>query len=51
MERIHILGVGSDGLAGLTERARELLASADIVFGSDETLGSLAATCRRPWQP
>ena len=39
--RIHILGIGSDGLAGLTERARELLTSADVVFGSDEALGYL----------
>ena len=28
--RIHIVGVGSDGLAGLTGRARELLAAAEL---------------------
>ncbi len=39
--RIHILGVGSDGLAGLTERGREILAAADVVFGSDQALGFL----------
>lgn len=39
--RMHIVGVGSDGLAGLTERARELLAAADVVFGSDEALSYL----------
>jgi precorrin-6Y C5,15-methyltransferase (decarboxylating) len=39
--RIHIIGVGSDGLAGLTSRARDLLLSADIVFGSEHTLKSL----------
>lgn len=36
--RIHIIGVGSDGLAGLTSRARDLLLSADLVFGSESTL-------------
>jgi len=36
--RIHIIGVGSDGAAGLTSRARDLLLSADIVFGSEQTL-------------
>jgi precorrin-6Y C5,15-methyltransferase (decarboxylating) len=35
---IHIIGVGSDGLAGLTSRARDLLLSADLVFGSENTL-------------
>jgi precorrin-6Y C5,15-methyltransferase (decarboxylating) len=34
--RIYIIGVGSDGLAGLTGRARDLLLSADVVFGSEE---------------
>jgi precorrin-6Y C5,15-methyltransferase (decarboxylating) len=37
--KIHIVGVGSDGLAGLTARARELIASADLVLGSDQALG------------
>ncbi|MGH7170031.1 MAG: precorrin-6y C5,15-methyltransferase (decarboxylating) subunit CbiE, partial [Gemmataceae bacterium] len=36
--RIHIIGVGSDGLAGLTSRARDLLLSTDVVFGSEQTL-------------
>lgn len=36
--RIHIVGVGSDGLAGLTRRARDLLLSVDVVFGSEQTL-------------
>jgi precorrin-6B C5,15-methyltransferase / cobalt-precorrin-6B C5,C15-methyltransferase len=33
--KIHIIGIGSDGLSGLTSRARELLTSADVVFGSE----------------
>lgn len=36
--KIHILGVGSDGLAGLTGHARSLLQSADLVLGSEHTL-------------
>jgi precorrin-6Y C5,15-methyltransferase (decarboxylating) len=39
--RIHIIGVGSDGLAGLTSRARELLLSAEVVFGSEGVLAHL----------
>jgi precorrin-6Y C5,15-methyltransferase (decarboxylating) len=37
--KIHVIGVGSDGLAGLTARARELVGAADLVLGSDQTLG------------
>lgn len=36
--KVHVIGVGSDGLAGLTARARELLASAQLVLGSDHAL-------------
>jgi precorrin-6Y C5,15-methyltransferase (decarboxylating) len=39
--RIHIIGVGSDGLAGLTARARDLLQSAQVVFGAEAVLGLL----------
>jgi precorrin-6Y C5,15-methyltransferase (decarboxylating) len=39
--KIHIIGVGSDGLAGLTARARELLASAEVVLGADQALQPL----------
>ncbi len=39
--KIHILGIGPDGLAGLTGRARELLTAADLVLGSENTLGLL----------
>lgn len=41
MSRIHIIGIGSDGLAGLTARAREILLSADLVLGSDQSLEML----------
>ncbi len=39
--RIHIIGVGSDGLSGLTDRARDLLLSAEVVFGSEAVLALL----------
>ena len=36
--KVPIVGVGPDGLAGLTTRSRELLQAADVVFGSDAAL-------------
>jgi precorrin-6Y C5,15-methyltransferase (decarboxylating) len=36
--KVHIIGVGSDGLAGLTARARETLTAAEVVLGSEPTL-------------
>jgi precorrin-6Y C5,15-methyltransferase (decarboxylating) len=36
--KVHILGIGSDGLRGLTGRARELLQAAELVLGSENTL-------------
>src|SRR5438477_324962 len=40
--RIFIIGVGSDGLTGLTSRARDLLQKADVVYGSDHALALVA---------
>jgi len=37
-EKIHIIGVGNDGLGGITGRARELLQQAQLVLGSESTL-------------
>ena len=36
--KIHILGVGADGLAGLTLRGREIVTSAEMIFGSEAAL-------------
>jgi precorrin-6B C5,15-methyltransferase / cobalt-precorrin-6B C5,C15-methyltransferase len=36
--KIHIIGVGGDGLAGLTSRARDLVAGCDLLVGSDGAL-------------
>jgi precorrin-6Y C5,15-methyltransferase (decarboxylating) len=35
--KIYVIGVGSDGLAGLTARARDLILNADLVIGSDRS--------------
>lgn len=39
--KIFIIGVGSDGLAGLTARARDLLAGAELVLAAESTLALL----------
>lgn len=36
--KIYIVGVGGDGLAGLTSRARDLVAGCDLLVGSDGAL-------------
>jgi precorrin-6Y C5,15-methyltransferase (decarboxylating) len=36
--KIYIIGMGSDGLAGLTQRARDSILSAELVLASDNTL-------------
>ena len=37
-EKVHIIGIGDDGLAALTDATRQLLASAEVLIGSDATL-------------
>jgi precorrin-6Y C5,15-methyltransferase (decarboxylating) len=37
-DRIHIIGIGSDGVAGLTTRARDQLAAANLILGSEQAL-------------
>lgn len=39
--KIYIIGVGSDGLSGLTGRARDILQDAELVLGSEYTLSLL----------
>src|SRR5262245_51826339 len=39
--KVFIVGVGDDGLGGLTDRAREVVRSADLVVGADETLSRI----------
>jgi precorrin-6Y C5,15-methyltransferase (decarboxylating) len=40
-EKVHILGIGDDGLEGLTSSARSLLQAADLVVGPDHSLAIL----------
>jgi precorrin-6Y C5,15-methyltransferase (decarboxylating) len=39
--KIHIIGVGSDGLGGLASKPREQILSAEILLGSESTLALL----------
>ena len=36
--KIHVVGIGGDGLAGLTARARELVGACEMLVGSDAAL-------------
>src|SRR4051812_40812058 len=36
--KVPVIGIGPDGLAGLTARSRELVTAAEMVFGSDTAL-------------
>lgn len=36
--KVPVIGIGPDGLAGLTARSRELLSAAEMVFGSESVL-------------
>lgn len=38
LPKIHVVGIGGDGLAGLTNRARELVSAAELLVGSDAAL-------------
>jgi precorrin-6Y C5,15-methyltransferase (decarboxylating) len=49
---LSIVGIGEDGVAGLSERARELVSTAEIVFGGKRHLALAAALIRgaaRAW--
>ena len=37
-EKIHIIGIGEEGLGGLTEAARKLIAEAQLLIGENHTL-------------
>ncbi|MDZ4783533.1 MAG: precorrin-6y C5,15-methyltransferase (decarboxylating) subunit CbiE [Planctomycetia bacterium] len=36
--KIHIIGIGDDGVAGLTNQARQLIDEADLLLGAEHTL-------------
>jgi precorrin-6Y C5,15-methyltransferase (decarboxylating) len=51
LTKIPVMGIGPDGTAGLSSRSRELLVSAEMVFGSDAALRllpELSAAMRVP---
>lgn len=43
-ERIHIVGIGEDGLAGITDYARQVLEQADVIIGEEQALARLGKT-------
>ncbi|MCU0960582.1 MAG: precorrin-6y C5,15-methyltransferase (decarboxylating) subunit CbiE [Pirellulaceae bacterium] len=46
-EKVHILGIGDDGLDGLTSAARGLLDAADVIVGSAHTLAAVGGSAGR----
>ncbi len=43
-EKVHIIGIGENGLDGLTAGARELIEQADLLIGEDHTLALVPDT-------
>lgn len=41
-QRIHIVGIGDDGIDGLTGQARQLIEAADVLLGSKSLLGKFS---------
>jgi len=37
-QKIHVIGIGSDGLVGLTTAEREILAHCELLFGPENLL-------------
>ena len=44
MEKIQIIGIGDDGLEGLTAAARQLIEQADVLVGARQTLSGIGAS-------
>ena len=42
VERVHIIGIGDDGLDGLTSGARALIEQADLIVGTQQSLNLLS---------
>lgn len=43
-KRIHIIGIGDDGLSGITQGARELIEDASLLIGQETTLAAVTGT-------
>ncbi|GAA4829516.1 precorrin-6y C5,15-methyltransferase (decarboxylating) subunit CbiE [Saccharopolyspora rosea] len=50
-EIVHVVGIGADGWEGLSPRAREVVTSAEVVFGSERQLALVPPSDARrvPW--
>lgn len=47
-EKVYVIGVGDDGQEGLTESARQLAHSADLLIGTEQSLSAVAdINCKR----
>ncbi len=42
--KIHIIGIGDDGLAGVTSQAAQLIAEAQVLVGAEHALGRIPAS-------
>ena len=42
-DKIHVVGIGENGLDGLTAAARELIENAQVLVGDEHALASLPA--------
>jgi precorrin-6Y C5,15-methyltransferase (decarboxylating) len=40
-QKVHIVGIGDDGVDGLTDASRQLIAQADLLLGDEELLASV----------
>ena len=40
-KKVHIIGIGDDGLEGVTAAARQLVAEADLLIGTEHTLSAV----------
>lgn len=47
--KIHIVGIGDDGLAGLTQSARQVIGAANLVIGTPRTLAMVDTAAPR-WE-
>ena len=45
--KVHIVGIGDDGVAGLTTTARELLIAADLLIGAPTCLDAVSTEAER----
>ena len=46
MQKIHIIGIGDDGLDGLTGSARQLIEQADVLIGAERSLSAVPVQTR-----